>query len=138
MHAQVDHVQAAAEAAAQALGGDLDGPAAAAARRAAASGLAASREGFKGLGGASQHMAALRELVALPLQASPNLSCICPVVCAALHHDYFRLGCGKCAASCSSSCLAVNISATAHPASMPGMEGPALLACMSRRFCKTR
>ena len=77
IHAQVDHVQAAAEAAAQAVGGDLDRPAAAAARRAAASGLAASWQGFQGLGGASQHMAALRELVALPLQASPSLSCTC-------------------------------------------------------------
>ena len=71
MQAQLDQVQAAGQAAAQACGGDLDGPAAAAARRAAASGLAASRQGFKGLGGASAHMAALRELVALPLQASP-------------------------------------------------------------------
>ena len=73
LHAQVDLVLAAAEAAAEAVGGDLDGPAAAAARRAAASGLAASQQGFKGLGGASQHMAALRELVALPLQARPCL-----------------------------------------------------------------
>ena len=74
MQVQIDQVQAAAEAAAQVVGGDLEAPAAAAASRAAANGLAASRQGFEGLGGASNHMAALRELVALPLQVSPCLS----------------------------------------------------------------
>ena len=75
MHAQVDQVQAAADAAAEAVGGGAEGPAAAAARRAASNGLEASRQGFKALGGASEHMAALRELVALPLQARPAAPC---------------------------------------------------------------
>ena len=68
-HAQADPAQAAADAADEAVGGGPEGPAAAAAGRAAASGLTASRQGFAGVGGASGHMAALRELVTLPLQA---------------------------------------------------------------------
>lgn len=85
MQAQIDQVQAAAEAAAQAVGGDLEAPAASAARRAAANGLAASQQGFEGLGGASNHMAALRELVALPLQASTCLSHARPSRCAPVY-----------------------------------------------------
>ena len=68
-------MQAAADAAAEAVGGGAGGPAAAAARRAASNGLEASRQGFKALGGASEHVAALRELVALPLQAGPAAPC---------------------------------------------------------------
>ena len=75
MHVQVDPVQAAADAAAEAVGGGVGGPAAVAARRAASNGLEASRQGFTALGGASEHMAALRELVALPLQARPAVPC---------------------------------------------------------------
>ena len=67
--AQADPAQAAADAADAAIGGGPEGPAAAAARRAAAAGQAASRRGFAGVGGAAAHMAALRELVTLPLQA---------------------------------------------------------------------
>ena len=76
MRAQADPAQAAADAAAEAVGGGPEGPAAAAARQAAASGLAVSRQGFVGVGGASAHMAALRELVTLPLQARLLYPCL--------------------------------------------------------------
>lgn len=60
-----------AAAAAKAVGGGLDGPAAVAARRAALLGQAAVRRGFGGLGGVGEHIRALREHVALPLRVWP-------------------------------------------------------------------
>ena len=68
--------EAAAAAAAAAVGGGLEGPAAVAARRAAALGQAALRHGFAGLGGVSEQIRALREHVALPLQAC----LLCPIL----------------------------------------------------------
>jgi len=92
--AQVDTVQAAAEAAIHAMGGDLEGPAAAAARRAAANGQAASHLGFNSLGGASEHMAALRELVTLPLQASQVIKSALSV-CMVYKRPH-KFSCGTC------------------------------------------
>ena len=61
--------EAAAVAAAKAVGGGPAGPAAVAAKRAALLGAAALQRGCSGLGGVAEHMTALREHVALPLQA---------------------------------------------------------------------
>lgn len=65
---QVSAETAAAAAADKALGGGLQGPAALAARRAAALGERAARGGYGKLGGVSEHTKALREHVTLPLK----------------------------------------------------------------------
>lgn len=64
-----DYVRRAAEAAAEAVGGGPEGPAALAALRAAQMGMLALKgEGLESLGGLSSQVEALRKLVLLPVR----------------------------------------------------------------------
>ncbi len=65
---QVSCKDAAAAAADKALGGGLQGPAATAAARAATLGAQAARDGYRKLGGVSEHIKSLQEYVTLPLK----------------------------------------------------------------------